>query len=110
MEISETNNNVRTASFEMLTELSALEQLVYIAAYDGDLKEGSPRKGWVKVGLIEDLSILTAESVEKKSAALKEVWSEHWSSITDSNESVQVIVRSIDSVRFEIKTVLSSLK
>ena len=41
MEVSENNNNIRTASFEMLINLSSLEQLVYSAYYDNDLKEGN---------------------------------------------------------------------
>ena len=86
MEVSEENNNIRTACFEMLLELSALEQLVYIAHYDKNIDEGNPRKGWVKVGLIADLSVLTTESVEKQSVTLKKVWSAHWSTMKDSKD------------------------
>ena len=110
MEVSEENNNIRTACFEILIELSALEQLVYTAHYDGDLKEGSPRKGWVKVGLVGDLSVLTSESVERQAASLKKVWSEHWNTMTNNTDSVDRIVNAIDAVRSEIKLVLSSLK
>ncbi len=110
MEVSEQNNNIRTACFEMLLELSTLEQLIYTAHYDGDVKEGSPRKGWVKVGLISDLSVLTSDSVESKALALKEIWSAHWSTMATSKESVDKIVYAIDSVRAEIKQVLNSLE
>ena len=109
MEVSEQNNNNRTACFEMLLELSSLEQLVYIAHYDGDVKEGSPRKGWVKVGLIADLSVLTTESVEEQAAILKKVWADHWSTMHNDKKSIDQIVNAIDSVRAEIKRVLSSL-
>ena len=110
MEISEENNNIRTASFEILLELSSLEQLIYIAHYDGDVKEGSPRKGWVKVGLIADLSVLTTDSVERQTTILKNVWSTHWSTMINDKDSVDQIVKAIDSVRSEIKLVLSSLE
>ena len=110
MEISEENNNIRTACFEMLLELSSLEQLVYTAHYDRDVKEGSPRKGWVKVGLIEDLSALTTDSIEKQAATLKKVWAEHWNTMINKKSSVDEIVIEIDSVRSEIKLVLSSLE
>ena len=110
MEISEENNNIRTASFEILLELSSLEQLIYIAHYDGDVKEGSPRKGWVKVGLIADLSVLTTDSVERQTTILKKVWSAHWSTMINDKDSVDQIVKAIDSVRSEIKLVLSSLE
>lgn len=109
MEVSENNNNIRTASFEMLINLSSLEQLVYSAYYDNDLKEGNPRKGWVTVGLIDDLSVLTNDEVKTKTTALKNVWSVHWETIATSQKTVDKMVESIDSVRDEIKTSLNSL-
>ena len=78
MEVTEENSNIRTACFKMLLVLSSLEQLVYAAHYDEDVKEGNPRKGWVKVGLVADLSVLTNDSVGEQAASLKDVWSEHW--------------------------------
>ena len=110
MEVSEQNNNIRTACFEILLELSSLEQLVYTAHYDGDVKEGSPRKGWVKVGLVSDLSALTTHSVEGDAVALKNVWGAHWNTMAKDKGSVDQIVGAIDAVRVEIKQVLSSLE
>lgn len=109
MEVTERNSNTRTASFEMLTELAALEQLVYTAVYDGDLVEGSPRKGWVKVGLIEDLSILTAAPVVAAAAGLKDTWATNWSTMVENKASTERIVAAIGEVRARIKTVLRSL-
>jgi len=109
MEITEENSNIRTACFEMLLVLSSLEQLVYAAHYDGDVKEGNPRKGWVKVGLVADLSVLTTDSVKKQAASLKGVWSEHWSTMLENRQSADQIVNAIESTRSEIKQVLSSL-
>jgi len=110
MEISEQNDTIRTASFEMLLELSSLEQLIYIAHYDGDLDEGSPRKGWVKVGLIADLSVLTDPSVELTAGDLRKTWAQNWDKVADDNDSVTDIVKAIDNVRSEIKRVLKSLE
>lgn len=110
MEVSEENNNIRTACFEMLLELSALEQLVYTAHYDKDIKEGSPRKGWVKVGLINDLSVFTTGAVVKKADELKRVWGAHWSTMATNQGSVTHIVDAIDSVKGEVKAVMRSLK
>ena len=110
MEASEHNNTIRTASFEILLELSSLEQLIYSAHYDKDLNEGSPRKGWVKVGLIADLSVLTTTSVEKQTHHLKNVWSQNWNKIIDNQSAVDNIVIAIDSVRSEIKLLLISLE
>jgi len=44
MEVSEENSNIRTACFEMLINLSSLEQLIYAAHYDADKDEGNPDK------------------------------------------------------------------
>ena len=87
-----------------------MEQLIYTAHYDRDVKEGSPRKGWVKVGLIADLSVLTTDSVERQTTILKEAWSTNWSTMLTNKDSVDQIVSAIDSVRSEIKLVLSSLE
>lgn len=110
MEASEQNNNIRTACFEILLELSSLEQLIYTAHYDNDLKEGSPRKGWVKVGLIKDLSALTTHSLEIQANTLHTTWSTHWNTMSANKDSVDQIISAIDSIRAEIKKVLSSLE
>ena len=110
MEVSEENNNIRTACFEMLINLSSLEQQIYAAHYDGDIKEGNPRKGWVTVGLIADLSALTDDAVKQESVKLKNVWSTNWETIPVSKASVDRMVEAIDSVRARIKGLLSSLE
>lgn len=110
MEVSEQNSNIRTACFEILLEASALEQLVYAAHYDRDKDEGNPRKGWVKVGLISDLSVLTTEPVEKRAATLKDVWASSWNTMHADKGSVDTIVAAIDSLRAEVKLVMKSLE
>lgn len=109
MEVTEDNSNIRTACFEILIQLSSLEQLVYTAHYDNNLQDASPRKGWVTVGLIENLSVLTSDSVESEAAALKAIWSDHWRTMPNSRKSADNIVNAIDAVRDEIKRVLISL-
>ncbi|MEW6997423.1 hypothetical protein AADZ86_06950 [Colwelliaceae bacterium BS250] len=110
MEVSENNNNIRTASFEVLINLSSLEQLAYAAYYDENTTEGNPRKGWITVGLIDDLSVLTNDKVKIKATALRDVWSNNWEAMPTSQLAVDQIVGAIDSVRGEIKHLLSSLE
>jgi hypothetical protein len=110
MEVSEHNSNVRTACFEILLELAALEQLVYSAHYDQDPIEGNPRKGWVKVGLINDLSLLTEPAVVLSSAQLKRIWANHWERLSESSESANKLVDSIETVRKDVKTAIQALK
>lgn len=107
MEITEDNSNTRTAAFEVLVELAALEQLVYAAHYDQDLVAGNPRSGWVKVGFIVDLSALLPVSVQQDAQPLKTVWSENWAAMIDKEVSAQNIVAAIDRLRARVKQVLA---
>lgn len=110
MEISEKNSNIRTACFEILAELASLEQLIYTAVYDHDIKEGSPRKGWVKVGLVNDLSITVSKDVRGRAEALREVWGENWNTMLTDASAAEKIVKAIDDMREDIKKVLVSLE
>ena len=110
LEISEDNSNMRTASFEVLKQLAELERIVFAAHYDQDPQEGNPRKAWVKVGLIADLSSLISPEVELKANTLKTLWSESWRNVAKSQPITENVVAKIDDVRIEIKKVLSSLE
>lgn len=110
LEVTEENSNIRTASFEMLTNLAELEQLIYIAHYDKNPIDGSPRKGWIKVGLIVDLSILINPSTENKSTDLKSFWESNWNKIDSDREAVNKLVSKIDNVRASVKLQLNNLK
>ena len=110
LEVTENNSNIRTASFEVLTVLAELEQLIYAAHYDKDTKEGNPRMGWVKVGLITDLSDLISQPAGERAQALKTVWKNHWEIMADDEEATVTLVSAIESVRSEIKLTLSQLE
>lgn len=108
-EKTESNNNVREASFGMLQELANLEQLVYAIHYDRSDDNGTPRDGWVKVGLIRDMSMLVAPAVETKTLNLKHVWAKQWSELAESKQASDNIVQSIEEVRVETRLTLKSL-
>jgi len=109
MEVTEDNSNIRTAAFSVLSELAELEQIIYAAHYDKDAVAGSPRKGWVKIGLIVDLSILISKPVNLASERLKSTWSYHWEDIANDIEATDKTIAEIDKVRAEIKLTLNSL-
>jgi len=109
LEASEDNNNVRTAAFEVLTELAALEQIIYAAHYDQDRVMGSPRKGWVKVGLIYDLSSLISPAVEHQAGSLKTLWADSWDTIATARAATDELVAQIEKVREQIKLTIVSL-
>jgi hypothetical protein len=109
MEVSEQNNNIRTASFEILINLASLEQLIYTAHYDDDFQAGSPRKGWVLVGLISDLSTLTDTDVAEKADKLKLQWAAGWDQVGHEQAAVDDMIKAIDEVRIALKQLLASL-
>ena len=96
LEVSEDNNNVRTAAFEVLTELAVLEQIIYAAHYDQDVVMGNPRRGWVKVGLIYDLSSLISPEVEQQAGSLKELWADSWDTVATAREASDKLVGRIE--------------
>lgn len=109
LEISEENNTVRTAAFEMFEHLAQLEQIIYSAYYDDNVNEGNPRKAWVKVGVISDLGVLMSVEVQKQSDELKKLWQVNWQKISTDEQSVNVLVAQVDEIRSEIKKELISL-
>jgi hypothetical protein len=110
MEISEYNANVRDASFEMLLQLSELELIIYAGHYDKDKITGNPRKAWVKVGLINDLSQITNPRMQKATELLRQSWQENWQSFSADNASTTKIIESIDTTREEVHFLLATLE
>ncbi|NQZ24184.1 MAG: hypothetical protein HRT53_19320 [Colwellia sp.] len=109
LEVSEDNNNIRTASFEVLKSLAEFEQVVFSAHYDQDESAGNPRLGWIKIGLVVDLSVLISPEVESSSALLKQRWNDNWSTIQASQNDISFITDQIDEVRANIKAKLADL-
>ena len=110
LEQSEENNRIRTAAFEMLVNLAELEQVIYANHYDQDLTSGSPRIGWVKVGLISDLSSLVSKEVTVESEKLIMVWQDNWSKINDSEDKVNIVIAQLEAVRQATKLALKKLR
>lgn len=110
MEVTEKNNSSREACFELLLQLSELEQLVYAAHYDKNKELGNPRNGWIKVGLIGDLSFVTELPVREKAVDLKNVWQSNWSAMEESRVATDKIVDAIDEVRLAVRLVIASLE
>lgn len=109
LELSEDNNNIRTAAFSMLQELAELEHIVFARHYDRDLERGNPRAGWVKVGLIADLSLLVDTGVQERADTLRQVWAQNWSGLGSEQAAVEAVGEAIDGVRAAIKARLAKL-
>ena len=110
LEVTEDNNNIRIASFTVLKELAELEQLIYAGHYDDDTTAGSPRRGWIKVGLVVDLSSLISQSVKDSALSLKASWKDNWQKFTAEQDATDRLIVSIDKVRNELKLTLADLQ
>ena len=108
-EHNENNNNIRVASFQMIQELASLEQNVYANHYDNDMHKGSPRDGWVKVGLINDLALFISPSTQQASEKLKESWENNWKNITNDRNATDTVVKKIENVRKATRVILREL-
>lgn len=109
LEQTEQNTNIRTSSFEILKELANLEQIIYAAYYDKDSIKGNPRIGWVKVGLIIDLSKINPNENNYKTYKLYESWNKNWQFISSDEKRVNEIIKNIDIIKKEIRIVLKNL-
>jgi hypothetical protein len=109
MEVSEENNNIRTAAFEVLSHLGELENIVLSAHYDQDEVAGNPRTGWVKVGLILDLSALISPDVVSNAENLKQTWADSWHLLKEEELVVTEISKKMDKTRMSIKMVLKEM-
>ncbi len=110
MEVTEENATVRNAAFEVLKEIAELELIVYAAHYDKDIVTGNPRKGWVKVGLIQDLALLMPQDAQQAATNIKMVWQDNWADMSNHNQSAMAIVDSLDEARAQIRLVVASLE
>ena len=110
LERSEDNSNLRSAAFQLLSELSEFEQIIYASHYDQNQVEGSPRRGWVKASLIDDLGMLMGEDVALSSAELKAQWSADWPQVPTDRTSVESLVERLDAVRAAVKARLADLE
>ncbi|MFT7560700.1 MAG: hypothetical protein ACI93R_002622 [Flavobacteriales bacterium] len=108
MEASENNSNLRTAAFQIILELAEFEQILYSAHYDKDPIEGSPRKAWVKVGLVNELSMLMHKPVQDRAQELVDTWQKHWPTLEEKT-SIDVLVKKVDALRTEIRNGIEAL-
>ena len=108
-EHNEQNNNVRTASFQMIHELALLEQNIYANHYDHNKDKGNPRDGWVKIGLIDDLALFVSPECKVASHALKNSWQKHWTKIQSDRNATNSLIMRIEKVRKSTRSVLIEL-
>ncbi len=108
-ERSERNRTIRQASFQMLTSLAEMQQIVYHAHYDRDTVRGSPRTGWVYVDTISDFSSALPAPVPGCAADLLSAWRDHWEALGVHDADAEAISNSVDRCRVAVLGVLKAL-
>ncbi len=97
MEQTESNETIRVASFRLLEEAASIQQALYLRVYDGEKKLGSPRRIWVSLGLLKDISPLVSVQVELEAIELYQFWAESWVQISSDKQSLEAFVSSLMS-------------
>ena len=106
---TEQNANVRDAAFRVLLALAEFQEVIYAAHYDKLEIEGSPRRGWVKVKLVEDMCILVGGDVVSAATELREIWQRQWPTIRENREAADLLVTKIEDLREILRRRLMTL-
>lgn len=109
-EQSEQNRNIRTAGFEVLTEVGDLQRVVFFSHYDKNTEYGNPRAGWAHILTIHDLSQTMPAPVQVEADRLKAVWGTNWDTLGNSDNGVETINTAIDAYRLAVLDTLRSLR
>lgn len=108
-ERSEHNRTIRQASFQLLTALGEMQQVVYHAHYDRDLARGNPRTGWVYVATINDFSATMPEPVPTRAHELLDAWRDHWEKLGADEADADAISDALDRCRAAVVERLKTL-
>lgn len=104
------NENLREASFRVLTELAELQVLTDHLTYGQSESKGDVIDGWTKVRFIHDLSTLVGPGVENAAAELGSVWADNVASLSSSEAANKLVSTSIQSLRVQTLKQLALLK
>jgi len=108
-ERSEHNRTIRQASFQLLTALGEMQQVVYHAHYDRDLARGNPRTGWVYVATISDFSMTMPEPVPARAHELLQAWRDHWEKIGTDEADADAVSNAVERCRAAVVERLKTL-
>jgi hypothetical protein len=109
-ESSEQHRNIRAAEFEMLKELSEVQQIIDYAYLRQDLQRGDLAKGLAHVLFIRDLAKLTPESVDNSAQALLVAWNSDSDKLASNKEAGSALSEQVLSTRTVVLDSLRSLK
>ena len=108
-ERSEHNRTIRQASFQLLSALGEMQQVVFHAHYDHDALRGNPRTGWVHVATINDFSATMPAPVPARAQELLNAWRDHWERLGSDDADAEAISDAVDRCRAAVVAVVRTL-
>lgn len=108
-EQTEENRTLRYASFEVLRELGALQQLVDQSHYGEQKPADVNIEGWNHVLLIQDFSLLLNPKVQQEAKALTQQWHQLWPSLAVSQQSNEQLSAQIKQTRLAVTNLVQGL-
>lgn len=109
-ESTERNRNIRAAEFEMLKDLSELQQVVDYAQIRQDQSRGDPTRALTLVMQIRDLGEIASPDVAAAAAKLQLVWVQQGENLGKNVEVSNNLSEEILSTRRVVIDSLRSLK
>lgn len=109
-ESSEQHRNIRAAEFEMLKELSQLQQIIDYAYLHQDARRGDLAQGLGHVLFIHDLATLTPPPVLKSADDLRDAWNRDSDKLSSSKEAGAELSEQVLATRRAVLESLRSLK
>lgn len=106
-EASESHRNLRAAEFEMLKELSQLQEIIDYAYLHQDAQRGDIAKGLAHVLFIRDLASLTPEPVNNSAEMLLLAWNGNSEKLASNKDAGAALSEQVLNTR---RTVLESLR
>ena len=73
-ELTEANRTIRQAGFEMISELSKLQQVVLFARYDIKDERGDTTVGWSHMLALQDLGLAMPKNIQEQTKKLFKTW------------------------------------
>ena len=109
-EQSEQNRNIRQAGFEIIKETAKLQHFLdnttFLTAKE---RSSTPIEGWVRIRLIQSLSMFMNQAVQSKANFLFLFWKDNWQNLKleqNTNKDLSII---IDELVKEVRVELSQL-
>lgn len=110
-ELTEQNQTVRYAGFEMLLKVGELQSILYTASGQNNMRAETATRGEIVVLSLRDLSMFMTENVRTRSKSLVLEWRRNNLSLDDKNEfSVALVDIKLNELRLGIIKAVKSLE